>query len=96
MIEFITRGAHQLDAWLHRHVGRSYTAILGAGLVFGIIASVRGLGHAMGSSTSVLRILATVVFQLALLVNQLGQFHDYRQERRQRREARRRPPEGEA
>ncbi|HEY5071457.1 MAG TPA: hypothetical protein VII63_05435 [Caulobacteraceae bacterium] len=85
MIGLITRGADRLDAWLHLHLGRTYTVILGAGLVFGIIASLRGLGQAMGSGTSVVRIVATVVFQLALLVNQLAQFHHYRQERRARR-----------
>jgi len=74
---------------MREHLGRSYTAILGAGLVLSIISTLHGLGQAIGSSTSVLKIFAVVLFQLALLINQLGQFHDYRQERRLRREARR-------
>jgi hypothetical protein len=91
MIGFVARGAHWLDAWLRQHLGRPYLALLGAGLVYGIIASVFSLGHAMHSRASVLKILAMVLFELALLINQLGQFHEYRQDRRSRREARRRP-----
>jgi Zn-dependent protease with chaperone function len=91
MIGFVARGAYRLDAWLRQHLGRPYIALLGVGLVYGIIASVFGLSHAMQSGVSVLKLLAMVLFQLALLINQLGQFHEYRQDRRSRREARRRP-----
>jgi Zn-dependent protease with chaperone function len=82
MIGFVARGAYRLDAWLRQHLGRPYIAL---------IASVFGLSHAMQSGVSVLKLLAMVLFQLALLINQLGQFHEYRQDRRSRREARRRP-----
>jgi len=54
-----------------------------------IVASLRGLGHAMGSSPDILKIAGLVAFQLILLVNQLAQFHDYRQEAKARRAARR-------
>jgi len=91
MIRLITRGAHQLDAWLRLHLGRPYTVALGVGLVYGIIASVRGLGQAIHSSTGVLEIAVMVLFQLALLINQLGQFHDYGEERRRRKAARANP-----
>jgi len=90
-IGLVARGAYWLDAWMREHLGRPYFAVLGAGLVYGIIASVFSLSHAMQSSASVVKILAMVLFQLALLINQLAQFHGYRQERRSRREARRGP-----
>lgn len=92
MIGVVIRAAHAIDAWLRLHLGRAYTITLGVGLVYGIIASVRGLSHAVGSNTSILKIVGMVLFQLALLINQLGQFHEYRQERLRRRAARKPPP----
>ena len=75
MISFITEGAHRLDGWLRERLGRSYSAILGAGLVLGIISTLHGLGQEVGSGANIL--------------NQLSQFFEYRQERRVRREERR-------
>ncbi len=89
MISTLGAAAHWLDAWLREHLGRAYAATLGVGLVIGIIASLDGLGKAIGSGVDVLRIAGMVLFQLVLLTNQLAQFHDFRQERRQRRAARR-------
>jgi len=89
MFGFIMEGAHWLDAWLRQHIGRAYAGILGAGMAASIVASLRGLGHAMGSSPDILKIAGLVAFQLILLVNQLAQFHDYRQEAKARRAARR-------
>ena len=89
MIEYIGRGAAWLDAWLREHMGRAYSGVLGVGLVLGIGASFDALSHAMSSGTSIAKLVGMVLFELALLVNQLAQFHEFRQERRQRRAARR-------
>jgi hypothetical protein len=88
MISELMRGAHWLDAWLREHLGRPYIALLGVGLTAGIIADLKDVGQVIGSSVGLLKVGALVVFQLALLVNQLAQFHDYRQERQRRREKR--------
>lgn len=86
MIETVLKASSALDAWLREHLGRPYLAALGVGLVLGIIATVRDLVDDIGSE-SVLKLLLFVVFQAALLVNQLAQFHDYRRERQERKAA---------
>ena len=88
VVKTLLLSAHQLDAWLHEHLGRPYTAILGIGLVYGITDGVRGLTAAMADSTGDgIKVVAMVVFQVALLINQLGQFYEYRQLREARRAA---------
>lgn len=89
MIQTLLQASHWLDAWLREHLGRPYLAILGVGLVFGIIATFGELGHEISSGASILKLGFLIAFQVALLINQLAQFHDYREERRQRREAKR-------
>jgi hypothetical protein len=93
MIRELTGAAHALDHWLKINLGRPYTAILTAGLVLSIIATVRGLQQSLGSTGGAVTIAATVAFQFGLLINQLSQFHEYREARRSRREARRRARE---
>jgi hypothetical protein len=90
MIARLAQRAHLLDAWLHEHVGRIYTAILAWGLVLTIIESVRALSHEFGSGgdSNVLKLGFAVAFQLALLVNQLAQWHELRERRRNRNAAR--------
>ena len=88
MIRELAAGAHWLDHWLKIHLGRPYTAILTIGLVTSIVATVRGLEHSI-ASTAGLAVVGSIAFQVALLINQLSQFHDYREAIRIRREARR-------
>ena len=89
MIARLVLKAHQLDAWLHEHVGRLYTAILAWGLVLTIIETFRAIGRDLESdSGNVLTLLFAVAFQLALLINQLAQWHDLRERRRRRSAAR--------
>ena len=78
--------AHELDEWLHQNVGRAYIAILGWGLVISMLASLQVLGHALSGGKSGITPLLTLVFQSALLVNQLAQWHDLRERRRRRNE----------
>ena len=89
MIREIMRLAHRIDAWLRDHVGRPYTVILAIGLVYGIVASVRTLIHDAETRLDVFKLVVAVLFQIALLINQLAQFHEYREERAARRARRR-------
>jgi hypothetical protein len=82
MIGRIIVGAHWLDAWLQVHLGRPYRVVLAVGLVVGISASIHDLSRSVSSSTNILKIVGMVLFQLALLINQLAQFHEHRQRRR--------------
>jgi hypothetical protein len=86
MLSRLASSAHQLDAWLHHNVGRAYVAILGWGLVLSILASIAKLGNALSSFG-----LITLVFQAALLVNQLAQWHELRERRRRYKDAARDP-----
>jgi hypothetical protein len=87
MIGRIIVGAHWLDAWLHVHLGRPYGVVLAIGLVVGITASIHDLSRSVASSTKLLKIVGMVLFQLALLVNQLAQFHEHRERRQARKHA---------
>jgi len=88
MLSFITSGAYELDKWLKEHFGRPYTILLGASLILGILAAGRNIEHNFGSTTDVAGSLFSVAVQIVLLINQLGQLHEYRQVIRGRREAR--------
>jgi hypothetical protein len=87
MLNRLARAAHQLDEWLHQNAGRAYVAILGWGLVASIIGSLRLLGHALSTGGTGLSPLIVLVFQTALLINQLAQWHDLQERRRRRKEA---------
>ena len=86
MLKNLASSAHELDEWLHQHVGRGYVAILTWGLVLSMIGSVTTLGHAISAGESGLTSLVVLVFQAGLLVNQLAQWHELRERRRQRKE----------
>ena len=64
---------------------RPYTVILAIGLVYGIAASVRALIHDAETRLDVFKVVVAVLFQLALLINQLAQFHEYRRAREARK-----------
>ena len=82
MMKRLAFAAYELDEWLHQHVGRAYIAILSWGLVASILGSLRILGHAMSKGSGGLATLLALVFQAALLVNQLAQWHELRERRR--------------
>jgi hypothetical protein len=90
MLNNLTRWAHWLDLWLHKHLGRPYEAILATGLGLSIAASVgtlSGIIDAGGANLrgDVLKTLGIVIFQAALLINQLAQLDEHRARRRRRR-----------
>ena len=80
LIHNVGDAAVRLDAWLREHLGRPYNTILGIGLVLGILDSLHSLGDSVGS-LNLFKVAFTVAFQGALLVNQIGQFHEFRLER---------------
>lgn len=88
MIATILKLSSALDAWLREHIGRPYLAALWVGLILGIIAAFQDLLKDLGRHDNVLKLSLFIAFQAALLVNQLAQFHDYREERMRQREAR--------
>jgi hypothetical protein len=89
MLNRLAREAHSLDDWLRDHVPL-YGVILTWGLVVAILGSLRSLGRALGDASDGggLGDTVTLVFQAALLVSQLAQWHEHREDRRRRREAR--------
>lgn len=88
MIPTILKLSSALDAWLREHIGRPYLAALWVGLILGIIAAFEDLLKDLGRHDNVLKLSLFIAFQAALLVNQLAQFHDYREQRMRQREAR--------
>jgi hypothetical protein len=89
MLGYVLDGAHWLDAWLKRHLGRVYNLVLGLGLGLGITAAVNTLTKELGQGANVWKLAALIGFQALLLLNQLAQLRDYRQDIRARRAARR-------
>jgi hypothetical protein len=81
----VARSAYRLDAWLKDKVGRPYTMILGVGLILGIAQTVRSIEAAWRSNHSPLLLAGTLFFELALLLNQFAQLHEYREHSRRRR-----------
>ena len=89
MLGFVLDGAHWLDAWLKEHLGRVYNVVLGMGLGLGISAAVNSLTKELGAGVGAWKLAGLIAFQAVLLLNQLAQLRDFREERRLRREARR-------
>ena len=89
-LRLLTYWAWRLDRLLNRRIGAAYRVVLSIGLGVSIAASWNSLVTTFHSATNVLVIVATVVFQAALLVNQLAQVHQ-RRRARLRRQALRKP-----
>jgi len=94
MLSLLLRRAHWLDLWLHRRLGRPYNAILVFALGLSITATINALAAAIEAgeknfAATAVRTAATVVFQLALLINQLAQLDEHRARRRRQRQRRR-------
>jgi hypothetical protein len=77
--------AWRLDRWMQRQFGTPYRIVLSAGLVASIGASWNALVTTIHSSTNVAIIIATVLFQTLLLINQLAQMHQRRRARVRRK-----------
>jgi hypothetical protein len=90
MLTNLTHYARWLDLWLHKHIGRPYESLLAIGLGLSIVASVNNLGQIIGRGGAILqgelfKTLGIVIFQAALLINQLAQLDERRARRRRRR-----------
>lgn len=81
MIRNLAQLAYHLDEWLQTKLGRPYNALLGVGLVLGLAHQFQDLpkDFAHGGGVSTLLIAA---MDVALLVNQAGQFHQHMERRR--------------
>jgi hypothetical protein len=81
IIRNLAQVAYHLDEWLQANLGRPYNALLGVGLVLGLIHQVQDLPkdftHGGGLST-----LLIALMDVALLINQAGQFHGHMERRR--------------
>jgi hypothetical protein len=81
MIRNLLQLAYHLDEWLQTKLGRPYNAFLGLGLVLGLIHQFQDLpkdfSHGAGAST-----LLIAAMDVALLINQAGQFHGHLERRR--------------
>ena len=73
--------AYHLDEWLQANLGRRYNSFLGFGLVLGLIHQIQDLpkdfSHGGGVST-----ILVALMDVALLINQAGQFHEHLERRR--------------
>jgi hypothetical protein len=88
MIRTLGVWAHWLDRWLKTHVGRPYTIVLVIGLVGSITASIKAITTEFASTGNIAVAAGTIAMDIILLVNQLAQFHEYREFSRERRAAR--------
>jgi hypothetical protein len=77
----ITYWAWRLDRWLNRRLGSPYRIVLAIGLAASISASWKVLADSFKSTTNILLVALVVVFQTALLINQLAQVHQRRKAR---------------
>jgi hypothetical protein len=96
LIRNLAQIAYHLDEWLQKNLGRRYNTFLGAGLVLGLVHQIQDLpkdfAHGGGIST-----ILVALMDVALLINQAGQFHEHLERRRampKQRSLLRRGPDG--
>ncbi|HEY1751360.1 MAG TPA: hypothetical protein VGG29_08850 [Caulobacteraceae bacterium] len=84
----LLRVANWLDQWLKERVGWPYNTLLGLALGLGISTTVKTIAVDIGSPKQLATLGIALAFQTALLINQLAQLYQFREERRARRAAR--------
>jgi hypothetical protein len=89
MLGYVLDGAHWLDAWLKARLGRVYNGVLGLGLGLGISAVITDLQKELGEGVGAWKVAGLIAFQAVLLLNQLAQLWEMRQQRRARQAAKR-------
>lgn len=81
LIRKLPQLAYHLDEWLQANLGRRYNTFLGVGLVLGLVHQFQDLpkdfAHGGGISTALVALM-----DVALLINQAGQFHEHLERRR--------------
>ncbi|MEP7211163.1 MAG: hypothetical protein ABI740_10030 [Alphaproteobacteria bacterium] len=83
MFSKLFHGAYHLDAWLKERVGRPYTLVLSIGLIIAMVDGIGKLSETLSEggeilSGHVLTFAISLVFQLALFINLLAQWHEHR------------------
>lgn len=81
MLRDLARLAWTLDEWLQEKLGRPYNALLGVGLVIGLVHQIGDMPKDM-SGHGLISTLFIIAMDFALLVNQAGQFHQHMERRR--------------
>ena len=80
LIRNLAKFAYHLDEWLQANLGRRYNSFLGVGLVLGLVHQLQDLpkdfAHGGGIST-----VLVALMDVALLINQAGQFHEHLERR---------------
>jgi len=74
---------------MQRQFGTPYRVLLSVGLVASISATGEALAKSIHSTTNIALTVGTVLFQTALLINQLAQLHQRRRARVRRQAMRR-------
>ncbi|MBS0331472.1 MAG: hypothetical protein JSS35_01770 [Proteobacteria bacterium] len=81
MIRNLAQLAWRLDEWLQEKLGRPYNALLAVGIVLGLVHQIgdlpKDLAHSNGLTT-----LLIAAMDVALLINQAGQFHQHLERRK--------------
>lgn len=98
MIRNLAQLAWHLDEWLQEKLGRPYNALLGVGIVLGLVHQIGDLPKDF-SLHGGFGTLLFVAMDVALLINQAGQFHQHMERRRampRRRNLLRRGKDGKA
>jgi hypothetical protein len=80
MLGKLAQIAYHLDEWLQANLGRRYNTFLGFGLVLGLIHQVQDLPKDFAHGGGITTILVALM-DVALLINQAGQFHEHLQRR---------------
>ncbi len=85
MVTEFLKGAHRLDDWLQRALGRPYHLILGIGLVIEIVRRLHDIKEIFESAGGILKAALTLALFALLLINQLAELHAHAARRASRR-----------
>jgi hypothetical protein len=72
MLRWLIKFCLGIDTWLQERLGRPYNLVLGIGLIIEIVRRMAELPHHMESATHVIGVVLVVVFELGLLIHQIG------------------------
>ena len=76
MLGAVFSAAYRIDSWLAAKLGQPYRALLGVGLAFEIARHLREFPEAIASGRGVIRVVLSLLLFTALLLHQLGEFHE--------------------
>jgi hypothetical protein len=85
MLGAVLSAAYRVDFWLAAKLGQPYRALLGIGLALEIVQHIREFPEAIASGRGLIRVVLSLLLFTALLLHQLGEFHERMTARRERR-----------